>query len=200
MRLTRMFSVAVLVLPLVVTSPTAAQGLLPFSAEVRAGVAFSTGDLAEDAEIDMGYGFEINGKYQFNPLLAIYAGYDRYEFSGEPEEAIGNVESELTDAGVVLGAQVSLPLPGFGPWVRGGIMYNQATTGFSDDGASLAFESERALGFEVGGGLSFPLGPFVSVTPGVRYRAHSPEFEIFDEPEAVDISYLVVDLGLSVGF
>lgn len=198
-----MSTVAIALTTALVSAPAAAQGLLPFSVEVRAGAAFPTGDFGENEDVETGFGFEVNAKYQMIPLIAVYAGYDRYTFGGNTEGLAEDVEAETVDSGLALGLQASIPLAvvtGLSPWVRGGVIYNQASAEISDGTSAITIESEQTLGFEVGGGLSIPLGPAISVTPGVRYRAYSPEFEFGGETTEGDLSYVAAEVGLSLSF
>jgi len=49
-------------------------------------------------------------------------------------------------------------------------VYYTAELGGADDlGEDVEGENDYELGFEVGGGLAFPLGPRISVTPAVSY-------------------------------
>ncbi|MGH7475967.1 MAG: hypothetical protein ACRELD_06740 [Longimicrobiales bacterium] len=40
------------------------------------------------------------------------------------------------------------------------------------------------------------LGPSLDVTPGVRYRSYTADFDLFGSDAEGDITYLVVDVGL----
>jgi opacity protein-like surface antigen len=210
----KLFSIAALGLAAVAAAPQAeAQGILPFSVGVRGGAAFPTGDFGEDDVVETGWGFEVNAKYQLLPMIAVYGAYDRFSFGtdfGEFEGAFGDTEVDLVDSGFALGGQFSVPLvgmaTGLSPWVRAGAIFNQLSTEVSGDlaeagqefGLETESESERSLGFEIGGGVSFPLGQVISVTPGVRYRTYSPEFEGQEESDE-NISYIVLDVGLTFG-
>jgi hypothetical protein len=84
------------------------------------------------------------------------------------------------------------------PWVRAGAIYNTAEFDYEAD--AFDRESDGQLGYEVGGGLTFPLGLVVSFTPAVRYRSYSPEFGDARGGEDVDFSTVVADLGLTFRF
>ncbi len=180
-----------------VAAPAGAQSSIPLTLEVRGGAAFPTGDLKDVLDAEMGVSYGVNATFQATPLLGIYAGYERAEL-GMDDAAFG--EGDLTDEGFSFGGRLSLPAGGWsglGPWVRAGGVYNRLTR--ETDSVTGDFESDRGFGFELGGGLSIPLGMVVAVTPGVRYRSYSPNTSglIGDEP---NVSYFVADLGLSFRF
>jgi opacity protein-like surface antigen len=85
--------------------------------------------------------------------------------------------------------------------VRGGLLYH--TLDLDVDG-TVADEiicdgdcdSDASLGFEVGGGLDFPLGRKVSVTPAVRYTSYEADFGDADDDPT--ISSVVLDVGLRI--
>lgn len=173
-----------------------AQGMFPLGLEVRGGAAFPTGEFKQSLNAETGVSYGVNATLQAIPMLGIYAGYERAEFG--VDDAAGLGDADLIDQGFAFGAKISLPLgmAGLGPWVRAGGIYNQ----LSRDGETAAgnFKDERKLGFEVGGGLSIPLGMVVSVTPGVRYRNYSSDRMVGGEN--MNVSYIVGDLGLSFSF
>lgn len=177
-----------------VAAPAEAQGFFPLALEVRGGAAFPTGDFKDALDADMGTSYGVNATLQATPLLGIYAGYERAELGLSDESAF---EGDLTDQGFAFGGKLNLPLMGFGPWVRAGAVYNELTR--ESDVGGVDFETDSGFGFEVGGGLSIPLGLVVSVTPGVRYRSYSPggDGAAFSD---LDVSYFVADLGLSFSF
>lgn len=178
---------------LVGSTGAAAQGML--GVEVRGGAAFPTGDLKDLMNAETGVSYGVTATLQAIPMLGIYAGYERAEFG--VDDAL-DADASLTDQGFAAGGKLSLPLgaTGLGPWVRAGAVYNQLSG--DSDSAQGTFEDERKLGFEVGAGLTFPLGMVVSVTPGIRYRTYGSDRSVGGDN--LNVSYLVADLGLSFGF
>jgi hypothetical protein len=173
-------------------SPADAQ-FFPLSAEVRGGAAFPTGDFGEGDVLDTGWGFEVNGELQVAPGIGVYGAYDRYAFSFEDDALLGLGDGDLVDQGFALGGRLTLPMMGLSPWLRAGGIYNKQTIDL--DGSGDGPESDYGLGYEVGGGLTFPLGMVIAVTPGVRYRSYSPG-DSGDE----NISYIVGDIGMRFSF
>lgn len=175
------------VLPALLLAPVAleAQTPLPISFELRAGAGLPMGDMA-DADLKTGFGGELTASYSVIPMMDVYAGFNWYRFDADSED----VDVSNTDAGYALGARISPPfVPALSPWVRVGGVYDKVETS-SDAGD---FSTDHGFGWEVGAGVSFPVGGMFAVTPGVRYRAFSPEVE---GAEAGDVTYMAVELGI----
>lgn len=158
----------------------------PLSIEVRGGAPFPTGSF-EDA-YNTGVSYEITGIANVAPGLGVYAGYSQTDFELKDQAINGNA----TDRGVHAGLRASVPgaLP-FGPWVRGGVVYNE----LNRDALGVRSTSERELGYEVGGGLEFPLGHRVSVTPGATFVSTDRDTATGGDD---NINYVRADIGLRV--
>lgn len=176
----------------------AQMGTLPISAEVRGGFGFPMGDFGDDAgrRASAGPGFEANVGLGLTQMVGVYAGFNWFEF-GQESSVID--DENLTDSGLNAGAMLNLSgMAPMGPWIRGGVVWHKlegdrAFAGVADR------ESDRSLGFEVGGGLSFPLGMVISVTPGVRYVSYTPQYD-GNAADNSNVSYLIADVGLRFGF
>lgn len=166
----------------------------PFSVEVRGGAGFPTGDLGDE---DLGGGepdFAASGSVTYHalPVIGIYGGYSYNRFGVD-----GVDDAEYVHSGFSAGVRAGIPTPllPIDPWVKAGAVYNTfEASGFAD--AEINGESDREWGFEVGGGLGLPLGPKVSITPGVTYTSVSYGDE--DADLDVDISHVTVDVGLRI--
>jgi opacity protein-like surface antigen len=156
---------------------------LPFSLEARGGVALPTGDFADRVENGVGYGATLS--YLAAPRASLYAGYSQAEFN------LDNSDAEASDQGWEFGARIAFPGVGFSPFVRGGVLVHE----YEVESGALEVEGDSELGFEVGAGAAFPLGPRVSVTPGVSYRQYSTEFPVVGDQR---VSYLNLDVGLRI--
>lgn len=177
-----------------VTGPTT-----PFSVEVRAGAALPTGDFGD--VVSTGWTVGVDGTFNITPMFGIYGGYSysSYALDEELEELFG--EADITEQGFDAGIKATLgggTLP-FTPYLRGGLIYHKLDGEFEDGDVDEGEELDYELGFEVGGGLMFPLGPRISVTPSVSYTSFSlsaedDELEAFD----VDISTFKVGIGLNI--
>lgn len=174
-----------------------AQGILPIAVEVRGGYAIPTGDLG-DSDVDDGLGFGVNAQPAVMPMLSVYGGWERYSFSAET--GFEEVDVDVVDSGFRLGVQAGLPFTpfiGVSPFVFAGGIYNSTSLEGSAGGVSTESESDRSIGYELGGGLAIPLGPALKLTPAIRYRSHSPEIEEFETDS--NMSYFTAELGLRLG-
>lgn len=167
-----------------------------FALDVRGGYAIPTGDWNEDDTFENGLGFGANVIAMVMPQVGVYAGWETFTFGVEEDEP--GVEADATDAGFRAGVLLSIPMaqyPTVTPELEVGVLYNSFTISASGEGASIDVESDDALGFEVGAGISFNVADRVSVVPMVRYRQHEVTFEdISDESET--LSYAVVGVAL----
>ena len=133
-----------------------AQSVIPLAVEARASAAVPIGDFQDTGGgIGTGYGFGASGELRLTPLFGVYGGYSwtGYDFDAGDDR----VEQQGVDAGVRLGLGLGM----LNPYARGGIVYHKL-----DDGLG---ELDSKLGYELGAGLSFPLGQVISVTPEVGY-------------------------------
>lgn len=177
----------------------AQMGTLPISAEVRGGFGFPMGNFGDDARYDaqVGPGFEASLGLGLTSMLGVYAGFDWFEF-GVPS-TLAN-DAKYTDSGLNAGAMLNLSgMAPMGPWVRGGVVWHKLSSSGNAVGVDFSRSSDRSLGFEVGAGLSFPLGMVISVTPGVRYVSYNPQFNGSTSDNS-NVSYLIGDVGLRFGF
>lgn len=182
-----------------VPAAAAAQMALPIQLGISGGAAFPMGDFGRDDAFGTGWGFDANATLQVAPGIGLYAAYDRYDFPVERDLFFGLAQTtgNVIDQGFAGGLRLAVPGGGFGlsPWVRGGAVYNSLQ--FDYDDVEDDPESDTGLGFEVGGGLEFPLGLVVSVTPSVRYRSYKTDVGASTD---FDVSYIVGELGLTFRF
>jgi outer membrane autotransporter protein len=166
----------------------------PLSLEVRAGVAVPTGDFADIAET----GFTVGGDvgFMFTPTLSAYVGgsYNSFAASDDFRALLGLAGVQADDISYNLyGGDAGLKATfgngrGFTPFLKGGVVYYTAELGGADLGDDVEEDKEWELGFEVGGGLAFPLGPRVSVTPAVSYTTID------------DLNFVRGQVGLNIRF
>ena len=192
--MSRYLSLMVALLMVAVASTVHAQG--PWSLELRGGPAFPTADL-NDASLGTGAGFGVAASYRFLPHLGAYAGWDWHRL-GLDEPFLGG-DYDVEDTGYAFGLQFQHPMiRSIEGWVRAGGIFNHIE--MEDDAGTIVDDSGHELGWEVGGGLSFPLGRHFALTPGARYRTFSTTIEIDDAQVPVDLSYLTAEVGLSWTF
>lgn len=165
----------------------------PFSFEVRGGLAFPTGDFAEEEDgegVENGITYGANATFHFMPMLGIYAGYTRSDFGAGDDV-------DLTDEGFSGGLRLAIPTPliPIDPYVKAGLVYNTLEFSGSEGGVRLGIESDRSLGFEVGAGVGIGLGPKLSFTPQVTYTRYEPKFGDLDLGDT-KVEHIRVDVGL----
>lgn len=179
------------------TAQTAAAQTSRFALDVRGGYAIPTGDWNEDDTFENGFGFGANVMAQVTPQVAVYAGWETFQFKVDEDQE--GVEADATDAGFRAGIAVAVPLAmaSLSPVLELGVLYNTLEIGASDDETSVEIESDASIGFEAGLGLEFALGQRLSAVPMVRYRRHEVEFEEISE-ESETIEYIVVGVALKL--
>lgn len=159
-----------------VAAPANAQS--PLAVEGRVGLAFPTGDFGEG--LGLGYGIGANVSLNVTPTIAVYGGYSHTQF--DYDDDLFDTDDTFNVQGFDAGARLSLPMAGFSPYLRGGVVYYQG-------GVSGGQKSDSELGFQVGAGLNYTLGPVVSFTPEVSYVTVPAEF-------GPDASFVRADVGL----
>ena len=166
----------------VLAGPAEAQDPIPVSAEVRAGVAFPTGDLS-DAGAESGLALGADVFFGFFPRFSLYGGYAWHRFGCDV------CVDDVTTSGPRGGVKVLLPLPGRAvPWIRGGLTWS------GSDG--LIGEADGELGLEFGGGLDYSVAPRLSLAPALHYKTFTQEFATTE----VDVSHLTLELGAHFHF
>lgn len=179
---------------------------LPLSVELRAGAGIPTGDFAGGmAGAEPGLGFGIGAIVRATSTIGVYGGYGWNQFGcgtcGILEQTDDfELDEDVTDTGFDFGAQANFVLGELlVPWLRGGIIYHKLE--FSGDDSS--FDSEAAIGFEIGAGASYVVVPSLTFTPGIRYRTYTAEFDFADTEfpnRSVNVSYIALDVGLAYRF
>ncbi|MDB4950814.1 MAG: outer membrane protein beta-barrel protein [Gemmatimonadetes bacterium] len=147
--------------------------ITPFSVEVRAGAAVPTSDFKKDLDLSTGYTVSGNVTYHAMPLLGIYAGYsyDKYKSPGLSDLAGATVH--VVDRGFNAGVRLGIPTPliPIDPYVKAGVLVGHTIR--LESGSDHSDNVDGKVGFEVGAGVGFTLGPKISVTPGVTFQSYS---------------------------
>jgi hypothetical protein len=105
---------------------------------------------------------------------------------------------DFEETGYVFGLRWEHPLPnergnGMAVWARAGGTLKHIEV--EDGEGEIVSDSGHGLGWEVGAGLSLPLGERFSLTPGIRYKALSRELEVGSSPTDWDLSDVTFELG-----
>ena len=169
-----------------------------WSLEILPGVAIPTEDLG-DAELDRGVGADATLGLRVMPHLSVYGGWGWRHFPTDITFAGNDVEIEET--GYLFGVRFEHPLGSAGSpeaVIRIGGTYNHLE--IEDGDGDILSDSGHRLGFEVGGGVAFPLGDRWRITPGVRFRSTDQEFEEGGAVIPATLRYLEIEVGFSRRF
>lgn len=164
------------------TSDVESGGVLSrFSFEVRGGLNGPLSDFRDGgARGDASFG--VDAFFRIAPGLDAFGGWARDQFTCEECETGEGTDLQGFEAGL---QYTALPGATVRPWLRLGATYQKAETEF----ASVVVTSDSEFGLQAAGGVRFPLGDVVSVSPGLRYQRLSPG-------DLGTLSYLVGELGL----
>ncbi|MEZ4416675.1 MAG: outer membrane beta-barrel protein [Gemmatimonadota bacterium] len=157
-----------------------------WSLEGRLGATLPTGDIGDNDET-AGLSGAVDLLYSVSNAASLYGGVRAYRFNCDGPECVDDRNGKGLGAGVkFVFAREARALP----WVRGGVIYDQAAISGSD--------SDWAPGFEVGAGIDLDLSPRFALVPAVRYYGYRAEFA---QPEDdADMRYFVIDLGAHLHF
>jgi hypothetical protein len=183
---------------LAATAQAADAQTFPVIVEAHGAYAIPTGDWNDEDILDNGTGFGATAKVMLSPTGGVYAGWERYAFPIEVENAPG-VEADATDEGFRAGVVLSSPIPSakkLTPFVELGVTYNTLTIAASDASSSEELEAKPKAGAEVGVGAYVALHSRVSVVPVFRYRSYDSEFE--DIEGKVSVGYFLFGVGLGL--
>ena len=187
----RRFAIAA-AMALCITNIDAVQAQDTFALDFRGGVALPAEDLG-DTSLNTGFGLGVTASYRIQPHLRIYGGWDWTHFVTDDD-----AEFDVEPNGYAFGLQFQHPFSNsMWGWVRAGGLYNHIEV---EDGDGSVFDSGHELGWEVGGGVRLPLGQRLALTPGVRYRAFSADFDVAAAPASVDMSFFSAEMGISWSF
>jgi opacity protein-like surface antigen len=172
-----------MLLALATTAPAAAQQMFPpISIEGRGGLSLPVGDFSRS--LSLGYGLGADAIVNVTHSLGIYAGYRYISFDFD-RDAVGAAEGSYNVQGIDAGARFGAPslTSDISPYLRlGGVYYKGAVSG-------LGSGDEQRLGFQLGGGFDYALGPRVSLTPEISYTNIS-------YPNRANVSFVTLDFGL----
>ena len=69
-----------------------------------------------------------------------------------------------------------------------------------NEAGDIISDTGHGFGYEVGGGLTVPLGIRSSLTPGVRYRSLSRDLEVGTASGSARLSYITLGTGVAISF
>jgi len=150
------------------------------------------------ADLAPGFGFEANLTYRFMPHLSSYAGWGWQRFGSDDLFAGGEVDFEET--GYRFGVQFMHPL-GSMPvdyFIRAGGMYNHIEV--ENGNGDIIADSGHGLGWQVGAGVSVPLGTKWRFMPGLRYQSLSRDIKGDSFTTDADLNYVALELSFHRSF
>lgn len=168
-----------------------------FSFQIRPAINFATTELG-GASLKTGFGFEGAFAYKFMPHLAAYAGWSWNKFDAEKSFAGNDVNFEET--GYTFGLQFMHPVANtqIGYMIKGGGTYNHIETENSD--GKIINDTGHGMGWQLGAGVTIPVGYRCVFIPEVRYRSLSRTINIGEVKTPVDLNYISAGLGFAINF
>jgi hypothetical protein len=159
--------------------------------EVRGGAAIGAYEATEAGRQDVpGPSFGATVGYAFTPRLEAFAGYSRDAFGCE-EGFCAGVDPTFTRSGAEAGLRVQLPAR---LWVRAGLAAHKLSVSSGAPGGDR--DSGPAAGVRLGAGFGIPLGPRLSVTPGIEYSRFTTDLD----EGSHGVGVVVGSVGLRVRF
>jgi hypothetical protein len=171
-----------------------AQGV---SVDLRAVGATATQRLA-GADLSVGVGFGATVAYHVQQHLAAYGGWDWIHF--QAQQSFAGTDMAFDETGYTLGLRFEHPMAGDDVMFRveaGGTYKHIEIANVDGD---IVDDSGHELGLEAGGGVVVPLGTNWRLTPTVRFRTLTPQFEIAGLTTKADMRYAGVEIGVSRRF
>lgn len=174
-----------LALACAIAPPLAAQlPRIPLALEARGGIA-------QPAEAftgaDGGTGGEVSATWHALRFIGVYGAYQHNRFGWD------DTGEYVTDSGWAAGVRVAVPMPlvPIDPWIRGGVVMHALQGTLS--------RADGQRGWEVGGGLEFPLSRGLTLTPGVLWTRYQWGTAAQDGP-LLRVRHLRTDVGLRLRF
>lgn len=194
--MTKQITAALLVLSLLlVATPSIAQDR--FGIQLSIDGSMATQDIG-GADLTPGFGFEANLTYRFMPHLSSYAGWGWQRFGSD--DSFAGTEVDFEETGYRFGVQFVHPL-GATPvdyFIRAGGMYNHIEVENGD--GDITTDSGHGLGWQVGAGVSVPLGAKWRFMPGLRYQSLSRDIEVGSFTTDADLNYAALEFSFHRAF
>jgi hypothetical protein len=166
--------------------------------EMGPAAAMPTTELA-GTNLDGGAGFGGTVALRVLPHVHLYGGWNWLRFTAN--QSFVGVDRDFEETGYTFGLRFEHP---FGEAreelfrVEGGGTYKHVE--IENDAGEVLENSGHSLGFEVGAGVVVPLGGAWRISPMLRYRSLSPDFELNGSTVRGDLSYGSVEVGVSRQF
>ena len=172
----------------------------PYAFQIRGGVTQPLGDFLDEAEgwegkagagssLAMGFTFPI---YWY---VGGVVGFGQHRFSCDTR--VCPEGKAWISTGFDLAIRIAGKRGPIRPWIQGGFHSHRGQVKLLGDGLPRRVNSEGGGGLEAGGGLLVQIGERTSLSPGVRYGLGNVPFSA---RPTLDLSFLVFDVGLVIGF
>jgi len=199
MRAFPFIATSVLALGVAGVTPAAAQDS-KWALDLSAGLAAPSSEVQGD-DLGTGLGFEGAFSYQLRQHLFAYAGWDWRRFA--PDESFAGSDVDFEETGYAFGLRFDHPFggeegDGATYRIRAGATLNHVE--LEDADGELISDSGHGLGWEVGAGVTLPLGGRWRLVPEARFRATDREVEVGASTFDVPLHYFSFDLGFSRSF
>lgn len=189
-----------LAVPALLLLPAGALSGQTWAAELRAGAAVPVDDLGE-AQLESGFGFDVEVSAEVVEALWLYAGWGAHELTADAEP--WGADAEIEQTGYRAGLRWMKPFPGEIPgspafWALAGVTAEHLEIEDADENP--VDDTGHGAGWEAGAGVALRLFGGWTLSPGVRYRALSREVSFGDFDPELYLEYLALDVGLGFTF
>ena len=172
----------------------------PFAFQVRGGLtqpvlAFGDDETGWEEESGVGTTLGMGFTFPLYRLIGGFLGFSQHRFSCDQDVC---PEGKMwTSTGFDAALRVVLGRNRVRPWIQGGFHTHRVEGRIRSQAGPEKVTSLGGGGYEVGGGVLVQVGERMSLSPGVRYGLGNVPFE---NRATMGLRFLVVDLGLVVGF
>ena len=172
----------------------------PYAFQIRGGGAVPIAAFHDDArgwEEESGTGPSLGMGFTF-PLYRFvggYLGFSQHRFACD--EDVCPEGKVWISTGFDVALRVVLGDRRIRPWIQGGLHTPRIEGRVLEGGEGRSLTSKGGGGYEVGGGILVRVGERMSFGPGVRYGSADVPFWV---QSTMELRYLVLDLGLVIGF
>ncbi len=163
-----------------------------FGFELSSGASVATKKLG-GSTVNPGLGFEAIFHYRILAHTGIFVGWGWNKFAVD-ESFVGN-DRDFEETGYVFGVEFKHPIreSKTSYYLRAGGLYNHIEI---ENGGDVTHNSGHGLGWQLAGGLDFPLGKNWSLTPGVKFNSLNRDVENEGVNVPLDLNYLQLRIGI----
>jgi opacity protein-like surface antigen len=189
---TKTFAVLTMILLLGLSS-FAQENEKRFGIELNGGTSFATKKI-ENADLNIGYGFEGMLHYRFMPYTGIYAGWGWNKFGAD--ESFAGKDVSFEETGYIVGLQFKYPVNNspFSVFLRGAGLYNHVEIENAD--GDILKDSGHGFGWQAAAGLDINLGKGWSLAPGVKFNYLPADADYEGVNRKLDMNYFNARVGI----